>query len=133
MTMYGFRNSIPVRKRYGFIGMKSCWNILRILLIVGYAKYLRNFSFLFKRYKAITVCWCKQPTSKRFLTCLYYIYLFKLYKLIITLLKNDFINICSEISKIRLILWMIYTCSVKGLEEVEKLGRSECAVDRWYQ
>ena len=50
-------------------------------------------------------------------------------KSITILLTNDLANICSEISKIRLILWMVYTCSVKELEEVEKLGgRNECTL-----
>ena len=26
---------------------------------------------------------------------------------------------------------MVYTCIVKGLEEVEKLGRNECTLHRW--
>ena len=30
-----------------------------------------------------------------------------------------------------MILWMAYTCNVKGLEEVEKLGRNECTLHRW--
>ena len=65
--------------------------------------------FLYKRYKAITVCWCNQPTSKNFQTCLYCIYLFKLYhRSIITLLANKLTNIWSEIIKLRLILWMVY-------------------------
>ena len=51
-------------------------------------------------------------------------------KSIIILLKNDLTNICSKISKIRLILSMVYTCNVKGLEEVEKLGRNECTLHR---
>ena len=42
-------------------------------------KIRKNFIFLSKRYKAIAVCWCKQPTSNSFETCLYYIYLLKLY------------------------------------------------------
>ena len=51
-------------------------------------------------------------------------YLLKLYKKsIIVLLTNVLVNICSEISKIWLILWMVYACKVKGLEEVETLGR----------
>ena len=33
------------------------------------------------------------------------------------------VSICSKISEIWLILWMVYACSVKGLEEVEKLSR----------
>ena len=45
-------------------------------------------------------------------------------KLIILLLTNDLTNICSEISKIRLILSTVYTCNVKGLEEVKKLDRN---------
>ena len=50
-------------------------------------------------------------------------YLFKL-------LTNDLTNICSEISKTRLILSIVYTCNVKGLEEAEKLGRNECTLHR---
>ena len=46
---------------------------------------------------------------------------------IIILLTNDLANICSEISKVWLILWMIYAWNVKGLGgEAEKLGRNEC-------
>ena len=41
---------------------------------------------------------------------------------IIILLTNDLTDLCGEISKIRLVLWMVYTCNVKGLEEVEMLG-----------
>ena len=26
---------------------------------------------------------------------------------------------------------MVYTCNVKGLEDVEKLGRNECTLHRW--
>ena len=41
-------------------------------------------------------------------------------------------NICCEIRKIWLILWMVYTCNVKGLEEVGKLGgRNECTLYCW--
>ena len=48
---------------------------------------------LSKRCKAI-VCWCKQPISNNFQTCLYCIYLLKLYdKSIIILLTNDLTNI----------------------------------------
>ena len=95
-------------------------------------KIRKNFIFLSKRYKAIAVRWCKQPTSNSFETCLYYIYLLKLYhKTIITLLTNNLTNICSEISKIRLILWLVYTSSVRGLEKVGKLGRNECTLHRW--
>ena len=58
-------------------------------------------------------------------------YLLKLCaKLIIILLTNDLTNICSEISKIRLILWMDSTCKVNRLEEVEKLSRNECNLHR---
>ena len=102
--------------------------------VIRIHKNLSNFPF--KRYKVIkwlaTVCWSKQSTSNNFQMCLYCIYLLKLYdKSIIILLTNDLTNICSEISKIRLILWMAYTCNVKGLEEVEKLGRNECTLNRW--
>ena len=39
-------------------------------------------------------------------------------------LKNNLINICSEITKIRMNLWMIYACNMKGLEKVEKMVRT---------
>ena len=109
-------------------------------LLVGYTKISSNFSFLSKRSKAISVCWSKQPTSKSFQMCFYCIYLFKLYdKLIFLLLTIDLTNICSEISEIRLILWMVYTSSV---EEVQRAGESQekwveinvlCTVDQDHQ
>ena len=50
----------------------------------------KNFSFPSKPYKTITVCGCKQTTSKSFQSCLYCIYIFKLDDTsIIMLLKND--------------------------------------------
>ena len=56
-----------------------------------------------------TVCWCKQHSSSSFQTCLYCLCLLKLYdKSIVILLTNDLTNVCSEISKIRLILWIVY-------------------------
>ena len=39
------------------------------------------------------------------------------------LLTNDLTDICREISTIQLVLWMDYTFIVKGLEEVEKMGK----------
>ena len=107
---------------------------LKYTAVIRIRKNLSNFPF--KRYEAIrrlaTVCWCKQSTSNSFQTCLYCIYLLKLYdKSIIILLANDLTNICSEISKIRLILWMYFTWNKKGLEEVEKLSRNECTLSRW--
>ena len=99
--------------------------------IIRICKNLSNFPFLPKCYKARTVCWCKQPTSNSFKH-------FELYVLTqIAQYINYYIagkclaNICSEINKIQLILWMVYTCNVKGLEEVKKLGRNECTLHRW--
>ena len=42
--------------------------------------------------------------------------------LAILLIKNNLTKICSEISKIRLILWLASTCSVKckGSRKLEK-------------
>ena len=66
-------------------------------------------------------------------------HLLKLYgKSIIVLLTNVLVNICGEISKIWLILWMVYACNVKGLDEVEKLGRVVkmnvlCIIDQYHQ
>ena len=103
-----------------------------MLLLLGYAKIPSNFSFLPKRYKALAVCWCKQPTSKSFQMCFYCISLLKLYyKSTIIMLRNILGNIWSEISKNQLIFLMVYTCSVKRLEKVEKLGRNECTLHRW--
>ena len=90
----------------------------------------KNFEQLFisiqaiqRDYKEITVCWRAQTTSKNFQTCLYCVYLLKLYDIsIIIFLKNYLTKICGEISKIWLILWMPYVCRVKVLEEAEKLG-----------
>ena len=42
----------------------------------------------------------------------------------ILFLKNNLINICSKMTKIRMNLWMIYTCNMKGLEKVEKMVRT---------
>ena len=101
-------------------------------MLLGYAKISSNFSFLPKRYKAIIVCWCKEPTSKSFQMCLYCIYLLKLYyKSLIILLTNNLTKIWSKVSKIWLILGMVYTCNVKGMKEVLKLGRKECTLHRW--
>ena len=59
-------------------------------------------------------------------------YLVKLYdKSIIILLTSDLTNIGSKIRKIWLILWIVYTCNVKGEEEVEKLCRNKCTLHRW--
>ena len=59
--------------------------------------------------------------------------LLKLYATsVIILLGNVLVYICSEISKIWLILWMVYTCNVRGLEEVEKLREMNVAtLHRW--
>ena len=90
--IHGFRVSVPVFK------IHVCYQVRQ--------KFRGNFSFLYKRYKVITVCWWKQPTSKGFQTCLYFIYLFKLYdKSFFILLRNSITKIWSKISKIRLILW----------------------------
>ena len=98
-------------------------------MLLDYAKILSTFSMLPKRYKAIMVCWCKQATSTSFQMCLYCIYLLKLYyKSIIILLTNNLTNIWSEVSKIRLFSWMVYTWSVIGPKQVEKLGRNECTL-----
>ena len=55
------------------------------------------------------------------------------------LLTNDLINIYGEISKIRLILWIVYTCyvkaNVKGQREIEKWVEMNvlCIVDQDHQ
>ena len=105
---------------------------LKVWLLVGYAKIASNYSFPFKRYKTITVCRCTdKPLPKK--TCLYCIYLFKLYDIMtILMLKNNLTNICSEISKIRFILWLASTCNVKGKgsRKLERWVESECTLPR---
>ena len=75
---------------------------LKYTTVIGIRTKLSNF-LLSKRCKAITVSWCKQPNSNIFQACLY------LFKSITILLTNDSTNMCCEIRKIRLILWMVYT------------------------
>ena len=61
---------------------------------------------------------------KKFLNVFCVIYLLKLYSVaIIMLLINNVTNICSEITKIWMNLWMVHTGNMKRLQEVEKMGR----------
>ena len=107
--------------------LKTQFHSVKFTVVTRMGNNFEQLLILFKRYKAITVCWCKQPISNSFQTCLYSTYLFKLYcKSVMILPVNDFTNICREIRKIRLILWMTHTCNMKGLEEVETLGRKKC-------
>ena len=89
----------------------------------------KNFEKLFIPIQAIQ----GDTHSKRFYTM--YTYSNCMINQIITLLTNDLASIYSEINKIRLILWMVYTYSVKAnvkeQEAVEKLGRNECTLHRW--
>ena len=111
---HNFRDSVPVPK------MNGCY----ARLLLGYAKISAKFSFPSNRYKAITAFYVNKPLQKVFL-CVHTLYLFKLNDIpIIMALTNNTINFCSEISKIRMILRVVYTCNVKGLQEVEKMGRN---------
>ena len=117
-----------------YMVLEILFRYLKYTVVIRIRKNLRNFPF--KQYEVIrrlaTLCLCKQSTSNSFQTCFYCIYSLKFYdKLIIILLTNNLTNICSEMSKIWLILWMAYTCNGKGLEEVEKLGRNECTLNPW--
>ena len=93
--IYGFRDSVPVLK------------------IHDYYYDTQKFEQHFIPIQAIATrreqCRCKQPTSNNFETLkTVAIHLLKLYnKSIIILLKKVLANICSQISKIRLILWMV--------------------------
>ena len=108
------------------LGIIFIVDIFLYAVVIKVSKNFSNFLFLSKWYRVITVCWCKQTTIDSFQTCLYYLYLVKLYnKWIIILLIKNLTNIYRKISKYRLILWMVYTCIVKLLEEAEKLGRNE--------
>ena len=105
---------------------------LKHMVVIRIRQNLSNFPFLSKRYKAITMYRCKQTTWNSLETLLHCNYLLRLYgKSIIILMANDLTNICSKASKIWLIVWMVYTFSVKRLEEVEKLGTNECTLHRW--
>ena len=62
--------------------------------------------------------------------------LLKLYATsVIILLGNVLVNICSEISKIWLILWMVYTCSVKRWRKLKSLVEMNvlCIVEKDHQ
>ena len=89
----------------------------------------KNFEKLFVPIQAIQ----GDTHFKRFYTM--YTYSNCMINQIITLLTNDLASMYSEISKIRLILCMVYTYSVKAnvkeQEAVEKLGRNECTLHRW--
>ena len=115
--VHDFRHSVPVLKH---------------MVVIRIRQKLSNFPFISKRYKAITMCRCKQPIWNSFKTLLYCNYLLRLYgKSIIILLANDLTNICSKASKIWLIVWVVYACNEKRLEEVEKLCTNECTLHRW--
>ena len=126
---FGLKNILQIIEQLiQYTVLEIHFGSLKYTAVISIRKNLSNFLLLFKWYKAITMWWCKQPTSNSFQTCLYCIYLLKLYdKSIIILLTNVLANICSEISKIQLVLWMVYGNNVKGLEEVGKLG----TLHRW--
>ena len=75
------------------------------------------------------VCWCKQPTSD----CMHLIKLYDTSAII--LLGNVLVHICSEICKIWLTLWMVYTCSVKGWRKLKSWVEMNvlCIVDKDHQ
>ena len=78
--------------------------------------------------KVITVCRCKQITSKSFSLCLYCKYLVKLYHMpYFMLLRFNTSNVNSEMGKSRVILWMFstrfyiscnYSCKLYFLEKI---------------
>ena len=73
-----------------------------------------------------------KPLQNLFKHILHYIYLFKLYSiLIILLLKNTLTNICSKISKTGMNLRMIYTCNIKSSGKYERWEENECTLHRW--
>ena len=93
-------------------------------------KNLSNFPLLSKRYKAITVCWCKQPTSDNFQRCLHCIYVLKFYdKSVIILVTNDLTSICKSAKFDWFYEWFILAMWVGG-GKIEKLGRNECLLHR---
>ena len=100
--------------------------------LLGYTKISSKYSFPYKRYKTITVCRCKQLTSKSLQTCLCSIYLFKVHDIsVITLLTNDLTNVCSKISKIPLILWMAILTIRKSLRKLKRWEETECTLNFW--
>ena len=79
-----YYEAILLSKNLRLPALRVIWNLRRCSsvpwnrrLLLGYSKILSNFSSPSRQYKTITVCRCKQNTSKRFQTFLYCIYLFK--------------------------------------------------------
>ena len=77
------------------------------------------------------MCRCKQlkQTVQKVFHCVYIVYTYlncMIYQLLINsmLLINSITNFCNKISKSQVIPWVVYTCNVKGLEEVETVGRN---------
>ena len=59
-------------------------------------------------------------------------YLFKSYNIsIILLLKINLTNICSEISKTGMNLWMVCTCNMKSSGKYKRWEEGECSLPPW--
>lgn len=73
----------------------------------------KNFRATFSPHPTDTTNYSVPSTSNFFSSCLYCIYLFKLYDIpIIMLLTNKINKFCGEISNSRVILWVVYNCNV---------------------
>ena len=119
--------------------MEIQFRSLKHTAVIRIRKILSNFPFLSKRYARREQC---VDVNNPLQTVFKHFKLYRLAQIVweinYCMLTNVLVNICSEISKIWLILWMVYACKKKGLEEVEKLGRLVemnilCIVDQDYQ
>ena len=112
--------SVPWRKKFDFQLWLVCLNkyqswqteiqfrSVKLTVVTRIRKHFeQHIGPTFHCYPSDTrqlVYWCKQPTLNSFQTCLYCIYLFKLYhKSVIILPINDSTTICGKISK----TWLI--------------------------
>ena len=108
---------------------------LKYTAVIRIRKSMSNFPFLSKRYKAITVCQCKQTTSNSFQVCLYCIYLLKLNDKSIISLTDISANICSEIAKCHWFSELFILTMWKGWRKLKSWVEINvhCIVDQDYQ
>ena len=104
---------------------------LKCRLLVGYAKISSNFPLSLKRYKAFTVCRCKQTTSKSFETFILYILIQIVRYINYSVADRCLTNSFSKISKIWLILWIYILAMWKGSKKLKEWVKSELTLHRW--
>ena len=142
-AIFAFQFVKPILKTITFLILYTVleiwfWSVKCTSVTVRYAKISRILiSILSHQHQAMqenaTVrLYENKPLHNAFKCIWHYIYLFKLYSTsIILLLKNNFTNICSKISKIGMNLWMVYTCNMKSSGKYERWEEGECTLHRW--